>query len=64
MSNFEIGQTISWKSGNIPCYGIVRDDDGGEYVEVVCFEINGSPTRKTLPVKRDLLCITEESSAI
>jgi hypothetical protein len=53
---FEIGQTVTWVTGNIRSYGIVRDGDGGETVELVCFEVNGSPTRKILNVLRSILC--------
>lgn len=54
---FEIGQVIEWKIGNVLSKGIIRDDDGSDMVEVVCFEINGNPTKKKLKVIRDLLCI-------
>lgn len=55
--SYMIGDVISWKVGNILSKGIVYDDFD-DRVDVVTFEINGSPTRRKISVLKE--CIIEE----
>lgn len=57
-NNFEIGNVVSWKVGNIISKGLIREDVSEEQLEVVCFEINGSPTRKKIIIQKS--CIINE----
>lgn len=52
-----IGDVVSWKVGNVFAKGLVRDEFENEF-EIVCFEVNGSPTRKKLKINKE--CIIEE----
>jgi hypothetical protein len=55
-NKFEIGQEVYWLTGqsNILSRGLVREEFENE-VEVVCFEINGSPTKRKIKIKKQLL---------
>ena len=57
---FEIGQNVSWATGqsNIISKGLVRKELDNE-VELVCYEINGMPTRRKLKVLKSKLQLCE-----
>jgi hypothetical protein len=57
---FEIGQNVSWSTGqsNIISKGLVREDLG-EFVEVICYEINSMPTRRKIQILKSKLKICE-----
>ena len=57
-NNFEIGNVVSWKVGNILSKGLIRDNVSNEQLEVVCFEICGKPTRKKIIIQKS--CIINE----
>lgn len=60
---YEIGEQITWKTGNIILKGLIRDDIDFEKVSVICFEINGSPAKckmdvlKNVIIKEDLMSL-------
>lgn len=61
MENLEIGTTVEWEVGNILARGIVYDPaDGKDTSVIVCYEINGSPTKKKFEVKKEILRISNE----
>lgn len=55
MERYEIGEVVEWQTGNIISRGIVYDDDGGEYVEVILVDVNGREACYHLKVIRGIL---------
>lgn len=54
---FDIGDTVEWTTGNIVSRGIVYEP-GDDYTVVVCYEINGFPTKRKLEVSTENLRIS------
>jgi len=52
---FDIGDKVKWTSGKILSRGLIYDDNGEEFIQVNCFEINNIPTRRKIKVLRNLL---------
>lgn len=51
----DIGQVINWEVGGILSKGIVYDDTGEDFIDVVCVESCNKPCHHKLKVNRNLI---------
>lgn len=52
--DYEIGQLVEWKVGNLTCQGIVYEDFDDE-VELICRSIGNKESKTKLKVKKEIL---------
>jgi len=52
--DYEIGQLVEWKTGNLICQGIVYEEFDDE-IEIICRSIAGKECKTKLKVKKEIL---------
>jgi hypothetical protein len=64
MKTFQVGQTVYWQSGKLPCEGIVRDDFEKETIPVLCIRIGEKKAYQKINVKRGLITLNDDKMDI